>query len=32
MESVETALTWLIVLGVALMIAGFVVMKLQKKK
>jgi hypothetical protein len=32
MESVETALIWLIGLGVALMVAGLVVMRLQKKK
>ena len=32
MESVETALMWMIGLGVALMIAGIVVTRLQKKK
>ena len=32
MEAVENALVWLIVLGVALMVAGLIVMRLQKNK
>jgi general stress protein CsbA len=32
MESVETALYWLIGIGVAIMIAGVIVMRLEKKK
>ena len=32
METVETALYWLIGLGIALMIAGLIVMRLQKNK
>ena len=32
MASVETALDWLIGIGLAIMIGGLVVMRLQKKK
>ena len=32
MESVETALIWVIVFGVALMVAGLIVMRMQKNK
>ncbi len=32
MESVEGFLTWMIVLGVGLMVIGLVVMRMQKKK
>ena len=32
MEAVENALVWLVVIGVALMVAGVIVMRLQKKK
>ena len=31
MESVETFLTWMIAIGVVLMIAGVIVMRLRKK-
>lgn len=32
MESVETILYWLIGIGLAIMVGGLVVMRLQKKK
>ena len=32
MEAVETALIWVIVFGVALMVAGLIVMRMQKNK
>lgn len=31
METVETFLTWMIVLGIGLMVVGLIVMRLQKR-
>lgn len=32
MEAVESALTWLIVIGLVIMVAGLIVMRMDKRK